>query len=114
MSSRKRWAAGYLIAFIVMIFLNYWSETNVGSVADANQAIIQPAGVAFCIWCLIYVLLFAWSIKLFFSGDGSVTARLTCWPVLNFLLNGLWILVITQQWLGASVIVILGLLYALV
>ena len=70
MSSQKRWATGYLIAFIVMIFLNYWSGTNVGSVADANQAIIQPAGFTFSIWGLIYVLLFAWIIKLFFSGDG--------------------------------------------
>ena len=69
MSSQKRWATGYLIAFIVMIFLNYWSGTNVGSVADANQAIIQTAGFAFSIWVLIYVLLFASFINLFFSGD---------------------------------------------
>ncbi|WP_017549466.1 TspO/MBR family protein [Salinicoccus carnicancri] len=114
MSSQRKWATGYLITFMVMIFLNYWSGTNVGSVADANQAIIQPAGFAFSIWGLIYMLLFAWIIKLFFSGDGSVTARLKFWPVFNFLLNGLWILVFTQQWLWASVIVIAGLLYTLV
>src|SRR5699024_6799525 len=114
MSSQRKWATGYLITFMVMIFLNYWSGTNVGSVADANQAIIQPAGFAFSIWGLIYMLLFAWIIKLFFSGDGSVTARLKFWPVVNFLLNGLWILVFTQQWLWASVIIIAGLLYSLV
>ena len=43
-----------------------------------------------------------------------MTARLKFWPVVNFLLNGLWILVFTQQWLWASVIVIIGLLYTLV
>src|SRR5699024_12377793 len=102
MCAQNRWAAVYLIALIVRILRNDGTGTNVGSVADANQAIIQPAGFAFSIWGLIYVLLFAWIIKLFCSGDGSVTARLTFWPVVNFLLNGLWILVFTQQWLWAS------------
>lgn len=116
MSSQKKWATGYLITFIAMIFLNYWSGTNVGSVADENQAIIQPAGFAFSIWGLIYVLLLAWIIKLFFSKYEKlpVTSRLKYWPIINFLLNGLWILVFTQQWLWASVLVIIALLYTIV
>ena len=115
MPGQKKWAAGYMVAFVIMIFLNYWSGTNVGSVADDNQAVIQPAGFAFSIWGLIYVLLFAWIVKTFLSKnwEGSMVSRLKYWPIANFILNGIWILVFTQQWLFASVIVIIGLLYTL-
>lgn len=111
MPKQRIWAIAYLIAFGLMIFLNYWSATNVGIVADNNQAIIQPAGFAFSIWGLIYVLLFIWIIKRFFDNtwEGSLASRLTFWPILNFLLNGLWIVVFTQQWLVASTLVIAGL-----
>ncbi|WP_020006762.1 tryptophan-rich sensory protein [Salinicoccus albus] len=115
MSVQKKWATGYLAAFIIMLLLNYWSGTNVGSVANDNQAIIQPAGFAFSIWGLIYVLLLIWIIKLFFSKtwEGSTAYQLKYWPIINFLLNGIWILVFTQQWMVVSVLVIIGLLYTL-
>ncbi|SDY29324.1 tryptophan-rich sensory protein [Salimicrobium album] len=115
MPKRRIWAIAYLIAFGLMIFLNYWSATNVGIVADNNQAIIQPAGFAFSIWGLIYILLFVWIIKRFFdhTWEGSLASRLTFWPILNFLLNGLWIVVFTQQWLVASTLVIASLLATL-
>lgn len=58
MAKTKKWSIGYLIAYALMIFLNYSSATNVGAVADQEQAIIQPAGFAFSIWGLIYILLF--------------------------------------------------------
>ncbi|GAB3068193.1 tryptophan-rich sensory protein [Salinicoccus sesuvii] len=115
MAKQKKWAIGYIVAFAVMIFFNYWSATNVGFVADDNQSIIQPAGFAFSIWGLIYVLLFIWIIKVFFSKtwEGSMAYRLKFWPILNFLLNGTWILVFTQQWLIVSTIVIAALLFTL-
>lgn len=115
MAEQKKWAIGYMAAFAIMIFLNYWSATNVGFVADDNQSIIQPAGFAFSIWGLIYVLLFIWIIKVFFSKtwEGSMAYHLKFWPILNFLLNGAWILVFTQQWLIVSTIVIAALLYTL-
>ncbi|TVT28079.1 tryptophan-rich sensory protein [Salinicoccus cyprini] len=115
MAEQKKWAIGYLVAFAIMIFLNYWSATNVGFVANNNQSIIQPAGFAFSIWGVIYVLLFIWIIKIFFSRtwEDSMAYRLKFWPIINFLLNGAWILVFTQQWLIASTIVIAALLYTL-
>lgn len=39
----------YVLAFGLMIFLNYWSATDVGVVADEEQALIQPAGYTFSI-----------------------------------------------------------------
>lgn len=115
MNSQRKWAVIYLIGFSVMIFLNYWSAVNVGIVADENQAVIQPAGFAFSIWGLIYILLFIWIIKVFFSETGAVTVkRLHIWPLINFLLNGLWILVFTAGWILLSSAVIILLLVTLI
>src|SRR5699024_4901980 len=71
---------------------------------------------AFSIWGLIYVLLFIWMIYLFFSkkDKSPITVRLKFWPIVNFLLNGAWIIVFTQEWVLASVIIIVALLYTLV
>lgn len=116
MSVQKKWAAGYLAAFILMIVMNYFVGTNVGNVANNNQPIIQPAGFAFSIWGLIYILVFIWIIKQFFqkTWENSMAYRLKYWPIINFLLNSAWILVFTQQMVLASVIVIFALLITLI
>lgn len=115
MSKKQKWAASYFVAFLIMIFLNYWSATNVGSVANENDTIIQPAGYAFSIWGLIYILLLIWIIKMYFSKNTlAIVAKLKFWPVLNFLLNGLWILVFTAGWTGTSTIVIALLLMTII
>ena len=116
MTVQRKWAAGYLAAFAVMLILNYASGSNVGNAADDNQSIIQPSGFAFSIWGLIYILLLIWIIRLFFQKDWENTAayRLKYWPIINFLLNGIWILVFTQQLVLLSVIVIFALLITLI
>lgn len=101
-----------------MIVMNYTvgiTGSDVGGTANDNETIIQPAGFAFSIWGLIYTLLFIWIIYLFFSkkDKSAITERLKFWPIINFLLNGVWIFVFTQEWLFASVIVIAALLYTL-
>lgn len=116
MTVQRKWAIGYLAAFIVMLILNYSSGSNIGNVADDNQSIIQPAGFAFSIWGLIYILLLIWIIRLFFQKDWENTAvyHLKYWPIINFLLNGIWIIVFTQQLMLLSVIVIFALLITLI
>lgn len=115
MTTQKKWVLCYFVGFITMIFLNYWSTTNVGSVATENQAIIQPAGYAFSIWGAIYLLIFIWLIKLYFSkSEQNVVERLKLWPLINFLFNGLWILTFTAGWIGLSTIVIFILLFTIV
>ncbi|PRY82828.1 DUF4149 domain-containing protein [Alkalibacterium olivapovliticus] len=119
MSIKKRFGLLYSIAFIFMIGMNYLVGaigTDVGTVADENQAIIQPAGYVFSIWGLIYVLLAIWIIRLFLLNNNrsQVYEELHYWPVANFILNALWIVVFTQRWILASVIVIIGLLITLV
>ena len=118
MTAHRKWVIGYFIAFIVMIAMNYTVgiiASGVGDVANNNETIIQPAGFAFSIWGLIYILLFCWIIYLFFSKKDKrfITARLKFWPILNFLLNGAWIIAFTQEWVLASVIIIAALLYTI-
>mgnify|MGYP001015748914 CR=1 FL=1 len=115
MTRQRKWVIGYFIAFVIMIIMNYSVGSSVGNVADDNPTIIQPAGFAFAIWGLIYILIFIWMIKLFFSKNDktSVVERLTYWPIINFILNGVWIVTFTQQWMIISTIVILALLFTL-
>lgn len=116
MKKYTQWPVIYLIAFTVMIFLNYWSATNVGIVANQDPAIIQPAGYAFSIWGIIYILTFIWIVRLFFNRQKAqhIVDRLSFLPVINFLLNGFWIIAFTQEWLLVSTIIIALLLINLV
>lgn len=118
MTTHRKWVLGYFIFFVLMIITNYTAGqmgSDVGGTANQNETIIQPAGFAFSIWGLIYTLLFIWIIYLFFSkkDKSPITERLKFWPIVNFLLNGVWIFVFTQEWLFASVIVIAAMLYTL-
>lgn len=115
MINQKKWIILYFISFLIMILLNYLSGANIGSVTENNQAIIQPAGFAFSIWGLIYVIILAWIIKLFVSNEHGniIVNELKYLPIINFLLNGLWVVVYTQKWIFASVLVIIALLYTI-
>ena len=68
MKKQRKWVIVYLITFFIMIAINYISGSNIGSIANDEQAIIQPAGFAFAIWGLIYILILIWLIKLFKMG----------------------------------------------
>ncbi len=113
MTRQRKWVLLYVIAFLIMIAINYLSGSNIGNIAEDKQAMIQPAGFAFAIWGLIYVLILAWLIKLLMirSHNKKIVSRLKYLPIINFLLNSAWIIVYTQQWFLVSVIVILALLY---
>lgn len=115
MTERKRMGVFYSIAFLIMLFLNYLSATDVGMIADQDQVIIQPAGYVFSIWGIIYFLLFIWLIRLFTVKDDKDTIydHLGYWPVANFILNGTWIIAFTQEWKLFSVIIIVALLVTL-
>lgn len=116
MSTKQRFGIIYSITFVIMIAINYLIGTDVGTVANQNQAIIQPAGYAFSIWGLIYALLAIWIIRLFLLNHDRdhVYEQLHYWPVANFILNAMWIIAFTQEWILASVIIIAALLITLI
>lgn len=115
MTGKKQLGIIYTVTFLLMIFVNYITATDVGMVADEDPALIQPAGYVFSIWGIIYLLLFIWIIRLFFTKNdrNRVYESLRYWPIANFVLNGLWIIAFTQEWYLASVIIIIALLITL-
>ncbi|GEK91688.1 TspO/MBR family protein [Alkalibacterium kapii] len=115
MTSKKRLGIIYSIVFLLMLAVNYLTATNVGSIADENPAIIQPAGYVFSIWGVIYLLLFIWIIRLFFIKNDTeqLLERLHYWPVVNFVLNGAWIFTFTERLYFLSTVVIVALLVTL-
>ncbi|MFD1174572.1 tryptophan-rich sensory protein [Oceanobacillus picturae] len=106
----------YLLFFSGMIFVNYSVGSQVGQVANQDPALIQPAGYAFSIWGLIYLLLFVWIIKGFFARDpkADLYRELRFMIPLNFVLNSLWIITFTQQMILLSAGIIILLLLSLV
>lgn len=114
MDYKKKLGIIYLGFFVLMILANYLTGSNVGNIADQNESFIQPAGYVFSIWGLIYILLFIWIIRIFFTRYEGVYERVNYWLVGNFLLNALWIIVFTQEWLLVSNLVIIGLLVTLI
>ena len=112
----KRIAIVNLIFFALMIAINYSARSNVGIIANEKSALIQPAGYAFSIWSLIYLLLFLWIIKGFFVRGKKVSVYIDLQVLipLNFLLNGAWILAFTQQKILLSTVIILLLLLSLI
>ncbi|KQL58333.1 MULTISPECIES: tryptophan-rich sensory protein [Bacillaceae] len=116
MKQTTRLGVIYLLFFAFMIVTNYMSATNVGTVANQDQALIQPAGFAFSIWGIIYFLLFIWIMRIFFVNrwSGEIYTRIGYWLPANFLLNSLWIIAFTQEWVFLSVIIIIGLLLTLI
>lgn len=115
MTGKKQLGIIYMITFVLMIVVNYITSTNVGMVADQDPAIIQPAGYVFSIWGIIYLLLFIWIVRLFFTDHdrNRVYESVHYWPIANFILNGLWIIAFTREWYLASVIIIIALLITL-
>lgn len=101
-----------VIAFIIALGMNYIfpSAQNVGNVADALGAIIQPAGYAFSIWGFIYALITFWLIRMFWAkGQEAVSyKKISGWFAANVILNSLWIFVFENEFFGLSVFVILG------
>lgn len=106
----------YWLLFIGMLIMNYLSALNVGNVANKNQAMIQPAGWAFSIWSIIYLLLFIWLIRMSIMAFRHQDEQWSIgwWPGLNFVLNGLWIYVFSEQSKLLSNFVIIGLLLTLI
>lgn len=54
--------------------------------------------------------------RIFFVNrwSGEIYTRIGYWLPANFLLNGLWIIAFTQEWVFLSVIIIIGLLLTLI
>lgn len=90
-------------------------EDAAGGALSADATPLAPASPAFRIWSVIYLGLVAYAVYQALPRNGSVPRlRQTGWWVLvSMLLNAVWIGVVQQGWIVASVVVIAALLTVL-
>jgi len=113
-----------IVVFAITIFMNYASSA--GLFNGATQAEISakysnmftPAGYAFSIWGLIYLLLFGFVIYQSRSlvvkvRDDDFIQKTGWWFVLSCLANSLWCYLFVSDYILASVITIFFLLFCL-
>jgi hypothetical protein len=111
------------MTFLVTVYVNYLfgsgagGRKSVGEISNQFDTLITPAGYAFSIWGLIYLLLFGFIVYQWISYfkkqfEKSIDPTFL-WLGLSNLLNALWIVVWTAEQLLLSVLVIFGLLATL-
>lgn len=117
-------ANGFFLVFTIVF--NYLSNTGVfdgktiGNVSDQYRNLFTPAGYAFSIWGLIYLLLFGFVIytgkSLFNTLNNqadSFVLKIGWWFVVSCLANCLWIVTWLYGYTGLSALILLLMLMAL-
>lgn len=111
------------VTLVLMLWANYISATGllsgvtVSDVSHKYDTLFAPAGYAFSIWSLIFLLCIAFDVYQWFllkNGDSKAFIQRTgWWFIISNLANAGWLYCWTQQMIGWSVILILLLLFCL-
>ncbi len=113
-----------IIAFVATVFINYLSNTGainnttIGELSDTTENLFTPAGYAFSIWGLIYLMLLGFIIyqsrSLFVKvRDDSFILKTGWWFVISCLANSIWVILWLYGHFGICVIAIFVLLFSL-
>lgn len=114
-----------VVALIVTCILNYAAGAGlingqtIGDISARYDNLFTPAGYAFSIWGLIYLMLAAFAIYqargLFKKVDNDdFILQIGWWFVISCIANSLWLLAWIYDYIGLSVILISVLLYSLI
>ncbi len=95
-----------------------WGMPSVGDISNLYPTLLTPAGYAFSIWGLIYIMLIGFFFYQWYSlkqGKGE-ESLLPCgwWFTLANLFNILWIVFWVNDEIGISTLLIFGLLFCLI
>ncbi|WP_298323072.1 tryptophan-rich sensory protein [uncultured Dokdonia sp.] len=96
-----------------------WNNTTIGEASDKYENLFTPAGYAFSIWGVIFLMLLGYSLfqirRAFFSKKESPFIVQTGWwfAIANFL-NAAWVVAFTYDYIGLSVLIMLGILSSLI
>lgn len=107
-----------LLTFFAALGINYLYNTGskapntVGEISNKYENLLTPAGYAFSIWGLIYLMLFMFSLfqaRSLFSAkyQDSFVMDIGPWFILSNLVNACWIIAFTNDNIGLSVILML-------
>lgn len=112
------------VTFVFTLLMNYLANNSgltpatVGEVSARYENLFTPAGYAFAIWGVIYLMLVAFLIYLWYdwyrNRNDEYLTRTGIWFMVGNLANGLWILAWTNDLIGLSLALILVLLITLV
>lgn len=110
--------------FSLALVINFASSTGflngntVKSISDRYHNLFTPAGYAFSIWGLIYLLLLGFIIYSFAilkrEKESQIILQVGYWFVLTCLANSIWIMMWTFDYVGVSVLFMLVLLGGLI
>lgn len=109
-----------LVAYMVMVGVNFLAMylplggKTTGEISDNYPNLFAPAGYAFSIWGLIYLLLAIYVIYQFKRGDDVLAGKVNRIFILNALLNAAWIFAWHYDVIWLSVIIMIGLLISLI
>ncbi|TXE16683.1 tryptophan-rich sensory protein [Psychroserpens burtonensis] len=112
------------VALIATIFMNYLSntgfmnDTTIGEISGGLRTLLTPAGYAFSIWGIIYLLLLGFGIyqgrSLFVKvRDDDFVIRVGWWFILSCIANSCWVVSWVYGYTGLSCFFIFLLLYSL-
>jgi translocator protein len=86
---------------------------NTGELSALYPSLFTPAGFTFSIWSVIYLLLIGFVIKQHSISGNTYFAELSLWFLLSCVANASWILAWHYQFLFASVLIMILLLFSL-
>ena len=124
MNKKFQIANGFFLIFTIVF--NYISNTGIlngktiGNVSDQYHTLITPAGYAFSIWGLIYLLMFGFVMytarSLFKAGNHEgdrFVEQIEWWFVVSCIANCVWIVAWLYGYTGFSVLILVICLVAL-
>lgn len=113
-----------IFAFIATVFINYISNTGlinnttIGGNSDELRTLFTPAGFAFAIWGLIYLLLAGFIIYqsrslLVKVRNDDFILKVGWWFFISCLANSLWVIAWLYGYIGLSLVFMFTLLFSL-
>lgn len=109
------------VAFV--LFINYYSQVfgingnTVGSLSRKYDNLFTPAGYAFSIWGIIFLLLIVYVVHQWANLKNQETyeglQKRGPWFLIANVMNGLWVIIWLYEWTALSVLVMAILLYSL-
>lgn len=109
-----------VVLFAVMVVMNYLANAlplngkTTGELSEAYPNLFVPAGFAFSIWGIIYILLLIFCVLQFTTSHQAVISRMGWLFGLTCIFNALWIVAWHYEKLPLSVIIMAGLLVSLI
>jgi len=121
---KKTYAIVNFLSVILVLAVNglsqaqRWNDTTIGEQSDQYENLFTPAGYAFAIWGLIFLMLIGYSLfqirRAFFSKKESPFIIQTgWWFAFANILNAAWVVAFTYEYVGLSVLIMLGILVSL-